>query len=1075
MATISGGCTPCCSPSVCGILPPDKENPTPPESLKAPGSCEEKVCVHFDQFETGTVESNICFPGFILSTNLDPTDNPLMIFDSAAPTAGHEDLGSPNETCCDPPGPGIGAAGEMGQPGENCMDLKKVLIISDDPPTPGAPVPKTDGGIITLDFVEDVQTCEVHFLNVVGESCGFVKIYDFNDTLLSCEPINNMGANSFQIVEIVSPSSSGKTPVPVRRMVIELVNDAAIAKIVYKLCPNPARQCLILNCEDFDEYVEGAINMVIPMGTVTTNDPVMHPAMIFNSTVPTGGDTDLGTPNETCDTPGPGQGTGGEVGEPGENCVDLSHVLIISDDANAGDPKSYATGGQFIFEFDMPVNMKEVHFLNAAKDGDTVVMYDANDKPLDLLDVPNLGENSVSKIQTPNPYPVSKMIVNVSGKTAITKVVYWTCKGGSVAEDDFTCLEHIIEDWETYSPGDINVRHSDWTYTTTETLMIEGGTPSGNVLIASSDGNSETPTQKVGLFEMDFNFNCPIWLNTMTFDNCNTAGCNVELFGIDAASLGSFPIANLGLASTQTIIIDLKGVARAHVTLQGGVAELDYYHCCKPPVPRDICTLTRLIEFEQYTTGDRTLNLDPDVTISTADMENTPSMIFDSDNPGVNTQLGTPHTDFAGIGVGTGGATGKPGENSGTHNKVVIISGDCNSEIPVPKFDGGQLDIEFKCPVQFDELTLLNATAQGDTVALYDIDNVLLDTFLIGQFGDNSVQTIKTINGRQNWRGVSKVSIVTGVDLALVDFQFTECCDDPSDKCRTCLEEVTVDFYQFTAGNINLNIPDLTLSSDQNPVTNPLMIFDTENPTGGDTDLGTPNSDFAGPGIGSGGETGKPGENNVGLGNALIISTDADQMDPDKKDDGGVITIEFDDLVTFKSMILIDMTANNKVELYDEADLLIETQWIPKNGENGIVAMEFDTCNVKKAVITLVNCGAILEFTYCRCKTDSKIEYVQLLDNAMTPVEINCSSLQGSYTIMVESALQDGAKSIFMACSAHDAQAGAFTRIASAASLTDETVHLQWNGNEKIKLYHDIVKTGGIGVLLGYNVKVMTL
>ena len=43
------------------------------------------------------------------------------------------------------------------------------------------------------------------------------------------------------------------------------------------------------------------------------------------------------------------------------------------------------------------------------------------------------------------------------------------------------------------------------------------------------------------------------------------------------------------------------------------------------------------------------------------------------------------------------------------------------------------------------------------------------------------------------------------------------------------------------------------------PTNHPAMIFDTANPTGGDTDLGTPNADFSGPGIGIGPETGTPG------------------------------------------------------------------------------------------------------------------------------------------------------------------------------------------------------------------------
>ena len=64
----------------------------------------------------------------------------------------------------------------------------------------------------------------------------------------------------------------------------------------------------------------------------------------------------------------------------------------------------------------------------------------------------------------------------------------------------------------------------------------------------------------------------------------------------------------------------------------------------------------------------------------------------------------------------------------------------------------------------------------------------------------------------------------------------------------------------------------------------------------GDPDLGTPNEKCspAGPGVGVGGEPGKPGENCVFLGNALIIQEDnAKPSVPDDNVDGGTITFEF--------------------------------------------------------------------------------------------------------------------------------------------------------------------------------------
>ena len=83
--------------------------------------------------------------------------------------------------------------------------------------------------------------------------------------------------------------------------------------------------------------------------------------------------------------------------------------------------------------------------------------------------------------------------------------------------------------------------------------------------------------------------------------------------------------------------------------------------------------------------------------------------------------------------------------------------------------------------------------------------------------------------------------------------------------------------------------------------TNAAIIFDTANPTGGDPDLGTPNSDFGGPGLGVGGKSGSPFQNDAALGNALIIAenlTDAngDGLIDDPDDEGGIfpVTLAFD-------------------------------------------------------------------------------------------------------------------------------------------------------------------------------------
>ncbi len=89
------------------------------------------------------------------------------------------------------------------------------------------------------------------------------------------------------------------------------------------------------------------------------------------------------------------------------------------------------------------------------------------------------------------------------------------------------------------------------------------------------------------------------------------------------------------------------------------------------------------------------------------------------------------------------------------------------------------------------------------------------------------------------------------------------------------------------------------------------ITFDTNNPTGGDADLGGPFT-RVGPDLGS-----VPAEN------VLIISEDGDLADPDDNASGGTFSFDFDDVVTFIGFDGVDLTdagANLIVRLFDAED-----------------------------------------------------------------------------------------------------------------------------------------------------------
>jgi hypothetical protein len=158
-----------------------------------------------------------------------------------------------------------------------------------------------------------------------------------------------------------------------------------------------------------------------------------------------------------------------------------------------------------------------------------------------------------------------------------------------------------------------------------------------------------------------------------------------------------------------------------------------------------------------------------------------------------------------------------------------------------------------------------------------------------------------------------------------------------------------------------------------------VIIFDSNNPTGGDWDLGTPNQAFGGPGQGSAGASG-PGVNNVNEGNLIILAENMNDGNgdgivdnPDDDAAGGVITFEFDNPITIQAVTMVDLDdhANNKIKVYfadSRAPLTIDVPRIGNNSRKVILTKEADnswTDKVTKIEVTLSGSGAIAGLCYC--------------------------------------------------------------------------------------------------------------
>jgi hypothetical protein len=230
-------------------------------------------------------------------------------------------------------------------------------------------------------------------------------------------------------------------------------------------------------------------------------------------------------------------------------------------------------------------------------------------------------------------------------------------------------------------------------------------------------------------------------------------------------------------------------------------------------------------------------------------------------------------------------------------------------------------------------------------------------------------------NGITNSCTAKKTSpICSGCGGCLSDY----CVVPSSGPCVGCSPGVckkveVIDFVGLSKGQKDLSsIPYVTFWTN-NAATNPLMIFDSANPTGGDSDLGSPNGycSGGGPGVGSGGKPTSQFANCNPLGKLLIISEDGSTSNPDDNAAGGTIRITFDNLVTVYDLGLIDIEygPNAVVKLYSQTNVLLNTVTASSAGDNGYQVLDLFTQGVKYLELKLQDSGAISYVRYQRTCT----------------------------------------------------------------------------------------------------------
>jgi len=164
----------------------------------------------------------------------------------------------------------------------------------------------------------------------------------------------------------------------------------------------------------------------------------------------------------------------------------------------------------------------------------------------------------------------------------------------------------------------------------------------------------------------------------------------------------------------------------------------------------------------------------------------------------------------------------------------------------------------------------------------------------------------------------------------LIDFEA-----DPSGNPFTRGDQIT-DAYQ----NLGLTID--TAGSFAGVI--PPMIFDSENPTGGDDDLRT-----------------------IDQGNVLIISEDNNSLDPDDNFAGGAFRFQWDTPVQVKEIGLLDIDSNEQfriITLDSNDNVISNSGFLPGNGNNQLLDISLDADDVSAMIVNISNSGAITHLSY---------------------------------------------------------------------------------------------------------------
>jgi hypothetical protein len=326
------------------------------------------------------------------------------------------------------------------------------------------------------------------------------------------------------------------------------------------------------------------------------------------------------------------------------------------------------------------------------------------------------------------------------------------------------------------------------------------------------------------------------------------------------------------------------------------------------------------------------------------------AIVFDSGAPtGGDTDLATP-----GPGIGNDTAMGQLlilAENA------VDADADDLIDDPDDEAGGGIVRFDFDEPYDACSITLVDVDDSGPSEVRFYTDLLLPpDVLAVPNVGDNSVQKLAF----QKF-GLVRIDVAFAGSGGIAEMELVPCPKLVNFDERTL--GVPLDIQVGETITTQFQDLGLTIETDNAVPGHPdkAILFDSENPTGEDTDLVTP-----GYGIG----------NDTPLGKVLIIAeddVDADMDglvdDPDDEELGGIINFKFDNDIIFQGATILDVdgSRSDAFNLYNAADVLLGSFPIQALGDNSVqnLFLAPGVPGVRRIEVVLDGSGAVTRLRFC--------------------------------------------------------------------------------------------------------------